>query len=90
MMGCYYSVDSSAPTILQSRVRTPNTPSTLLYSAKFVIALNKRTKIDKKRLDLANKKTNFYCDDCDLELSLGVLYPLACFHVNAEILIRVT
>ena len=52
--------------------------------------MNKRTKIDKKRLDLANKKTNFYCDDCDLELSLGVLYPLACFHGNAEILIRVT
>ena len=51
-------VDSSTSTILQSQVRSPSTQPTLLpllvkFYAVFVIELRKRTKINKKRPDLA-------------------------------------
>ena len=48
--GRHSSVDSSAPTILQSRIQIPSTPSTLLpfigsqICAMFVIALRKGRK----------------------------------------------
>ena len=54
--GSHSSVDSSAPTILQSRVRNPSTPSTLLYGQ----ILYYSTKFDKNLVVLrkGRKYTN--------------------------------
>ena len=57
-------MDSSAPSILLSRVQLPSTPSMLLsIIVKFVLYLSmqceKRTKINKKRPSLAHLKDSF-------------------------------
>ena len=53
--GSHSSVDSSAPTILRSRVRNPSTPSTLLYGQ----ILYYSTKFD-KNFRCTEKRTKIY------------------------------
>ena len=61
--GCRHSsVESSAPSILLSRVRIPSIPSTstlFLFSLLYYICyfIEKRTKINKKRPVVAHKKS---------------------------------
>ena len=63
--GRHRSVVSSAPTILQPRVRIPSSPSTLFFSKLYYLnCIEKITKINKKRPGLAHFslfiRTKFY------------------------------
>ena len=63
------SVDSSAPTIMQSQVRIPNTLSTFFYLLYYICnCIDKRTKINKKETGFGPYFKSTYLPNCNCQI----------------------